>query len=152
MITENEKVNIEEEAYKSIINISGGDMRRAITILQSTYRLKGSSKKITNEDILEISGVIPDNLLDNFLHICKQGVFANLVSFVKELKCEAYTVGQFLEQLNEYIVHHKELSNLHKGIICDKLGDCCFKVNDGGSEYLQIMDLACLMILTFSAK
>ena len=44
------------QALDEIIKISEGDMRKAITLLQSLARLRGS-EEIVQSDIVEISGV-----------------------------------------------------------------------------------------------
>lgn len=56
-IAEEEKVLLEEKVLDYIIETSGGDMRRAITLLQSCCRLKGKDQKVANEDVSEVSGV-----------------------------------------------------------------------------------------------
>ena len=44
------------QAIKALIDTSEGDMRKAITCLQSAARLKGQ-EEVTKEDIYEIAGV-----------------------------------------------------------------------------------------------
>ncbi|XP_055847653.1 replication factor C subunit 4 [Episyrphus balteatus] len=142
-----EGVKIEESAFGSIVDISGGDMRRAITTLQSCYHLKGKTADITTEDLLEISGIIPEKYLSSFLEVCRSGNYSKLEDFVRSLTYEAYSVGQMMEQLNDHIIRSKDLSNKQKAIICDKLGETSYRLQDGGSEYLQIMDLGCAVII-----
>jgi replication factor C subunit 2/4 len=122
LICKQEQVNVESDAYKGIVDISGGDMRRAITTLQSCYRLKGINSTITQQDILEISGVIPQHFLDEFVFVCKSGDYKKLEEYVKNITYEAYSIGQMFEQLNEFIVMHEGLTNTQKSLICDKLG------------------------------
>lgn len=166
-ICEIEGVNIDENAYKSIVEISGGDMRRALTTLQSCYRLKGASNTISTEDLLEMSGIIPEHYLIEFLEVCQVGNYSKLEEFVQQIGYEAYSIGQMLEQFNDYVLRCPSLTNKQKALICDKLGvrlysrqckicvykqilslqECSFRLQDGGSEYLQIMDLGCAIIL-----
>ncbi|EDW15757.1 uncharacterized protein Dmoj_GI10150 [Drosophila mojavensis] len=142
-----ENVNIDPDAYKSIVKISGGDMRRAITTLQSCYRLKGSDHTINTDDLLEMSGIIPEHYLEDYLEVCRSGKYERLEHFVREIGYSAYSVGQMMEQFVEFIVRCGSLTDKQKAIICDKLGECCYRLQDGGSEYLQIMDLGCTIIL-----
>lgn len=121
-ICEIEGVNINENAYKSIVEISGGDMRRAITTLQSCYRLKGASNTISTEDLLEMSGIIPENYLIEFLEVCRAGNYSKLEEFVRQIGYEAYSIGQMLEQFNEHVLRCPSLTNKQKALICDKLG------------------------------
>lgn len=151
-ISETEKVRIEEEALKDIIEISGGDMRKAITTLQSCYRLKcgsDSSHEITHEDILEMSGIVPVKYLKDFIDVCKKRDYLKLENFVENLMFEAYSISQFFDQLNDYIVADDSITNEQKSIILDKLGESSFRLSCGGSEYIQLMDIGAKSIYAF---
>lgn len=151
LIAEKESVKIDREAIGCIVDVSGGDMRRAITILQSTHRLR-NNQNISKADILDISGVIPTEYLEEFITICRSAVFNDLVKFVDEMTCRAYTFGQLLDQFNEFVIKRTDMTNLQKSSICEKIGQCSYRLSDGASEYLQVMDLACSMIILFSRK
>lgn len=64
-ICKGEDLQAEKAVLLKIVEVSGGDMRRAITCLQSVTRLKGKGVEITVDDVLEIIGVIYDS---NFKH------------------------------------------------------------------------------------
>lgn len=51
-----ENMSCQNEVVEQVISASQGDLRRAITLLQSASHLKGS-EVITGQDILEIAGV-----------------------------------------------------------------------------------------------
>lgn len=125
-------------------------MRRAITLLQSSYRLNGSDTRITEQDIYEISGYVPKKEIDTFLDICRSKNFDEMVAFVKQFTHKAFSIAQLMEQLNDEIVHKEDITDAQKCSMLQKLGECSAKVNDGGSEYLQILSLACVIILAFS--
>lgn len=141
-----EGVNIEDKVFERIVEISDGDMRRAITTLQSCYRLKGGDQAINETDILEMSGIIPPEYLEEFLKVCKKGDYSQLEKYVADITYEAHSIAQLFEQFTDFVVNHAELTNKQKSIVCDKLGECCFRMQEGGSEYLQIMDLGCVLI------
>lgn len=145
-ICQQEGVNVDANVYKRIVEISDGDMRRAITTLQSCYRLKGGDQVIGEKDLFEMSGMIPYEYLDEFHKVCKKGDYSQLEEYVANITYEAYSVAQLFEQFAEYVVTHATLTNKQKSIVCDKLGECCFRMQEGGSEYLQIMDLGCVFI------
>lgn len=156
LICEEEKLKIEEDALKSIVDISGGDMRKAITTLQSCYRLKCGTETaageglITLEDILEMSGMIPPHFLTKFLDICRAKEFTKLENYVQEFMYEAYSISQFFDQLNDIIVADDSITNNQKSLIFDKLGESSFRLLNGGSEYIQLMDFGCATIIAFS--
>lgn len=123
-----EDLNIDDDALQSIVDISGGDMRRAITTLQSCYRLKCGvdatmcKNVISLEDIMEMSGIVPVNYLTEFLDVCKAGNYNKLEIFVRDFTNESYSVSQFFDQLNDVIVYDPTITNHQKSAICDKLG------------------------------
>jgi replication factor C subunit 2/4 len=52
-----EKVSCSKDAMKCLVETSGGDLRRAITCLQSCSRLKGPGIEIHADDVQEVAGV-----------------------------------------------------------------------------------------------
>lgn len=52
-----EEVRYDEACINALVETSGGDMRRAITCLQSCSRLKGKGVALSLDDVLEITGV-----------------------------------------------------------------------------------------------
>lgn len=152
LICREENVQVNDDVYQLIVEISDGDMRRAITTLQSCFRLKaGANGSITRHDIFEISGMVPSEFLENFLRVCKKGDYKKLEEYVQDIQYEAYSIAQFFDQFNEFVVTNQDLSNKQKYTICDKLGECCFRMQEGGSEYLQIMDMGCVAIQSLQA-
>ncbi|XP_059621388.1 replication factor C subunit 4 [Phlebotomus argentipes] len=149
-ICREEGVKITDEALDVIIECSGGDLRRAITVLQSSHRLFGTTEEqISKDHVLEMSGIIPHHYLEDFLEICRSQDYAKLEKYVEDLSFDAYSVGQLLEQLNDFVVNHGRLTGKQKCIIAEKIGECSFRLLNGASEYLQIMDLGCTAIVAF---
>lgn len=56
-ICKKEEVQCSEECLNALVRTSGGDMRRAITCLQSCLRLKGKNVPVSIDDVIEITGV-----------------------------------------------------------------------------------------------
>jgi len=61
---------------------------------------------------------------------------------------EGYCVAQLVEQLHEVIVFDTNMTDAQKASICDKLGVCSFRMQDGGNEYINLLDLGCTIIRT----
>lgn len=150
-ICHEENVQIDDDVFDIIVDLSDGDMRRAITTLQSCFRLKVGQGNITKNDIIEMSGLIPSEYLSQFLDVCKKSDYSALEAFVQNIQYEAYSIAQFFDQFNDYVITSKDLTDNQKAAICSRLGECCFRMQDGGSEYLQIMDLGCTIIQSAKA-
>ena len=56
-IAEQEGVRLGEGALDTILETSGGDMRKAVTFLQSSHQLSGG-QPITHEMVVDISGMV----------------------------------------------------------------------------------------------
>ena len=64
-----EHVQMDPEVISALISTSSGDLRRAITYLQSASRLSSSTTpptRITTSDIQEIAGVVPTGVINSF--------------------------------------------------------------------------------------
>jgi replication factor C subunit 2/4 len=55
-IADKEDAHVEDGAVAEIVRVSGGDMRKAITLLQSCSRWRGD-EHVTAQDVTDISGV-----------------------------------------------------------------------------------------------
>lgn len=66
-IAKQESVTFEDGVLDTLIKTSDGDLRRAITYLQSASRLHGvdtdKNSAITPKSIIEVAGVVPDEII-----------------------------------------------------------------------------------------
>ncbi|XP_063224617.1 replication factor C subunit 4 [Bacillus rossius redtenbacheri] len=145
LICREEGVSCDRDVLQLLARSSGGDLRRAITCLQSCAKLTGEGARISTADVLEVAGVVPDRWLCELLEVCRAGDYARLESYVERLTCEAYAVSQLIDQLLRMIVSSEDISDRKKAVICEKIALCQWRVTDGASEYLQLLDLGCSM-------
>lgn len=64
-----EQLRVKPDVFSALISTSGGDLRRAITYLQSAARLAAASATetaISPRDIQEIAGTVPDAVINSF--------------------------------------------------------------------------------------
>ncbi|XP_040999107.1 replication factor C subunit 2 isoform X2 [Juglans microcarpa x Juglans regia] len=120
-ICKEERLNLDAEALSTLSSISQGDLRRAITYLQSAARLFGSS--ISSKDLISVSGVIPQEIVKAFLVTCKSGNFDVANKEVNDIIAEGYPVSQMLYQLLELVVEADDVSDEQKARICKKLAE-----------------------------
>jgi replication factor C subunit 2/4 len=128
-IGEMEKLDIKEDVIEALVKTSGGDLRRAITYLQSCSRLAnatadasdGKKPEISPSDVQEIAGVVPNKIIDSFsktlgldvdtstsgdgmdvdqsLTLQRAKNFDAVRKHVKELVREGYSAAQILSQV-----------------------------------------------------
>ena len=139
----------EEGVIDKVISTSQGDMRKAITLLQSACHLKGT-EAVTGEDILEIAGVsysassvvytvsdpgvlqvVPAPLIQALFNACYSSSYDQLESKVKELLAEGYSVSQVLLQLHDLVVPMGTITDVQKSVITERMGVSQFSVTVG---------------------
>lgn len=145
MITKEEGLQVEDGALLTVVSTSGGDLRRAITCLQSCARLK-EQEPITSNDILELMGVVPEHWIDGLLEVCNTKNYDKIAAYVTSLLKEAYSASQVMMQLHGKIVESLEQPDSWKAIVCEKLAECMACLERGADEYLQLMSLACTIM------
>ncbi|KAK6938372.1 ATPase, AAA-type, core [Dillenia turbinata] len=139
-ICQEEGLNLDPEALSTLSSISQGDLRRAITYLQGAARLYGSS--ISSKDLISVSGVIPEEVVQALFEACKSGNFDLANKEVNNVIAEGYPVSQMLSQLFEIVVGADDISDEQKARICKKFAVTDKCLVDGADEYLQLLDVA----------
>lgn len=144
-ICEAEKISYDKESIKALIDSSEGDMRKAITYLQSVARLKGD-EEVTEADVFEIAGVISDETIDVLIKVCHSNSYEKLEKKVQEVMFEGHSAAQIITQLHDKIVQLDNLNDQQKSVICEKLAVVDKCLMDGADEYLQLMALFTTMM------
>ncbi|XP_014360351.2 replication factor C subunit 4 [Papilio machaon] len=129
------------EVLQQAVHTCDGDLRRALTALQCCQRLLG---KVTADGLIEVTGLVPDNLVNEYLSIKN---YNELEIFVKKFLMDAYSASQLLEQLSAAVVCAGHLTNKQKCVISEKLAVCSHRLLDGGAEFMQLTDLGCTIIM-----
>jgi len=149
MIVEAESVNISEEGLEAILFTSEGDLRKAITTLQSCSRLKGSDE-IGKTDVYEISGVIPDDFINGLLDVCQLNSYERLQENVDNLMCEGFSVSQMMHQLHDKLVTNPVLTDEQKAEIAERVAVAEHCLVEGADEYIQLMAVSTCIMTTLA--
>ena len=96
-VCEAEGVTAPDEALVEVLRVAGGDMRKAITFLQSASDLYG--KVIKPEDVVEISGIYPDKELAAVLETVKNGDHAGVLSATRTIVTKGYAMTTVMEKV-----------------------------------------------------
>ncbi|EGD75544.1 replication factor C 4 [Salpingoeca rosetta] len=139
-IRDKEDVQCSDEVLARIIDLVDGDMRQAITFLQSASRLCGSSG-VEVHHVEEIAGAIPNAVMTDLLDKCRQGSFENLQETVQSILLDGFSADTIVEELLQLVVEADDISDTQKADIAHKLAQVDKRLVDGADEELQIMDL-----------
>ncbi|GAA5862225.1 hypothetical protein JCM3774_004830 [Rhodotorula dairenensis] len=161
-----EKVDCPEEALDALIKTSDGDLRRAITYLQSAARLHAATAEpITAVSVQEIGGVVPDPVMrelaralgvrdeeegegdgdvDMGTRVGKNGAgasrFERVRKAVEKVIREGYSSVQVLSQLHDLVILDPLVSARAKASVAVDLGLADKALTDGADEELQLLN------------
>ena len=149
-----ENMTIAEDALNEIISIAGGDMRKAITLMHSVYRLKAETGEkgvrtadVTLRDVHQVSEYILPEDFAPVVKAIRSGDILKLTTAVSDLITEGYSGSQLLIQLLAYVLDQEDLSNEEKCLIMKKIGSADFQLQEGANQFLQLLSV-CTLILT----
>ncbi|PTU17549.1 hypothetical protein P175DRAFT_0512274 [Aspergillus ochraceoroseus IBT 24754] len=164
-IAQMENLSLENGVVDKLIACSDGDLRRAITYMQSAARLVGAGPQSTQEDddedsemkdqgsevitvrtIEEIAGVIPESVLDRLVQSLqpkKLGSSYEAISkVVTDIVADGWSATQLLLQLYRRIVYNDAIPDIQKNKIVLVFSEMDKRLVDGADEELSVLDVA----------
>lgn len=162
-----ESVTLGDGAVDALVKTSEGDLRKAITYLQSAARLVGAMSvngnghadededamdvdskggKVTVKIVEEIAGVIPDDTIEELLaamNTQRNGTAYDAVSkVVEELVADGWSGTQVLAQLYDKVIYEERTTDAKKGQIAMVFSEVDKRLIDGADEHLAMLDMA----------
>jgi replication factor C subunit 2/4 len=151
LIAKTEKVVCSDEVITRLTQVSGGDLRKAITFLQSSHRLFGALPSgVTTQHIDDIAGIIPDSKITELFQVIRGCDFQKLQRYVEDLIADGFPIAVLLGQLNDEMVKASNsaadvlgpLDGVAKAHISDCIAQADKALIDGADETLQLMAVA----------
>ena len=142
-----EGVRAAPETIDAVLRISGGDMRKAITFLQSAATLYGAD--VTAAQVVEVAGAVTDAALAPLLAAALGGEGANFDSTrkaVQGLLVNGFAIGGVLEKLCDAVVAHATLPAPVKAAVLEKIAAAEKLLVDGADEELQLLGVAAALL------
>ncbi|KAI1174973.1 replication factor C subunit 2 [Nemania sp. FL0916] len=167
-IAEKEGVKLENGAVDALIRCSEGDLRKAITFLQSAARLVGAVEK--NEDdgngadkmdvddddddakivsvkvVEDIAGVIPSSTIERLQKAMQPksagATYQAIAKVVEGMVADGWSAGQVVTQLYQAVINDELIPDLGKNKITLVFSEVDKRLVDGADEHLSILDLA----------
>ncbi|KUI66811.1 Replication factor C subunit 2 [Cytospora mali] len=159
-IAEKEGVQLEGGAADALIKCSEGDLRKAITYLQSAARLVGAggatggeddkmdvdAKPVTVKIVEDIAGVIPDTTIDRLVKAIRPrssgDTYSSVSKVVEDMVADGWSAGQVVTQLYQTIVYDETIPDVQKNQIVMVFSEVDKRLVDGADEHLSILDLS----------
>ncbi|THU99388.1 P-loop containing nucleoside triphosphate hydrolase protein [Dendrothele bispora CBS 962.96] len=155
-IASEEHVDVNSAVVDTLIDVSSGDLRRAITYLQSAHRLSSSTDPptpISPRDIQEIAGVVPDVVINSLLSTIgiesidsasgtSRASFDSIRNQASAMMREGYSASQILSQVHDIVVLHPALNASQKSRCAIIFGEADKALCDGADEELWILEVS----------
>ena len=151
-IAEKENVPLSADVCEKLLDCSGGDMRKAITSLQSSWQLYGDA--MTPDAIDELSGVVPANLLDALWEVmAKNRNIDGTIKAVDELIAQGFSASSILSEIHSRVVNSDDqtMSDIQKAHILRKIAEADYRLSDRTDEQLVLLDTSCFVAQTLIA-
>ncbi|KAI0482784.1 replication factor C subunit 2 [Xylariaceae sp. FL0804] len=174
-IAAREGVGLEDGAVDALIRCSDGDLRKAITFLQSAARLVGAvertdegegeeedegdgankmdvddgPKTVSVKVVEDIAGVIPRSTIDRLQKAMQPtsagATYQAIAKVVEDMVADGWSAGQVASQLYQAVISDEMIPDLGKNKITLIFSEVDKRLVDGADEHLSILDL-CLRI------
>eukprot|EP01138_Halocafeteria_seosinensis_P009631 gb/GECG01009841.1/.p1 GENE.gb/GECG01009841.1/~~gb/GECG01009841.1/.p1 ORF type:complete len:196 (+),score=26.42 gb/GECG01009841.1/:1-588(+) len=139
-VAEQEGVKLTTESVDQLINISNGDLRKAIMFLQSASQFYGRNG-VTPEGIVEISGILPEKMNKQIWDAVQTVSFDTAHSASKALAWNGYPMISLLNKVLETLLEDDTISDVKKAKISEVIAESDKSLVDGADEDLQTTNL-----------
>ncbi|OAQ98081.1 hypothetical protein LLEC1_03153 [Akanthomyces lecanii] len=157
-----ESVPLEDGALDALIRCSEGDLRKAVTFLQSAARLVGAAaqpkdsdgdeamevdkKAVTVKTIEDIAGVIPGQTIDELVAALRPrgsgGSYTGVSKVVEDMVADGWSAGQIVSQLYQILTFDETIPDVQKNKMVMVFSEVDKRLLDGADEHLSILDLS----------
>lgn len=138
-ICKEENISCSKDTLLELNRVSDGDLRRAVMLLQSSSAIQ--KKHVSPQNIRDLSGYIPDEIVDKLVSIWITQNFNDLYSEIKNIVRQGYSGQQLIQQLSVVIASHPHLTSVKKSKLGIALADTEKRLNDGSDEHLQLLNM-----------
>ena len=141
-ICEVQNIKCSDNNLNKIIDICRGDLRKSINFLQRCNK----NNDTINEDIInDISGIINEDHIDNFIQNCLSKNNDLVNEQIEEFYNNSYSLTNQINYLIKKIINY-DIDDSKKSKIILKLLDIDYNLNNGCDEYIQYYNLAYFII------
>lgn len=139
-----ENIQIDDGGLESLANISNGDLRKSILILQNVKYLKidSSEKKISNSDIYDMCKYISDEQLNKYIQsITNNTNMNNIINVTNDVFNKGYIINSIIVKIINYLMSNTKISDISKSKLLFEMSTIEKNINDGADEYIQLLKI-----------
>lgn len=139
-IAKSENIEIDTKCAETIYDVSEGDLRRAIMVLQNTKYIINYTSNITSENIIKFTGGVESSHLKHFWKTLTTGNCLDVRNLTIFLQRQGYQVRYILSYLKKCI-SESNISDIQKSKISLEMCKTDKMLTEGSDEYLQILNI-----------
>jgi replication factor C subunit 2/4 len=143
-IAKEETVNVQDDTLNELIESSDGDLRKAITTLQSTHRITKPGTMISSEDVANAACLVPGEVLNDFDVSSADATISHkaLRGKVDSIVRDGFSTAELLSRYSARIMASDgpgvaKLSDVQKGAIAIAVARAEANLVDGADELMQ---------------
>ena len=137
-IINEEKIKMEDEVIEEIVKYSNGDLRKAISYLQSTHLLENGNQLGTLRQLL---GILSDEDKKRLIDILFDHDSVNNIEFVEEFISKGYSHIHICDFLIEYIYNNQDIDVCIKSLIILHIGKNVNMITEGAEEFIILLNI-----------
>jgi replication factor C subunit 2/4 len=154
-ISKNENIQIDKTALECIADISNGDLRKSILMLQNIKYIKKNNVKgnvdltVNKEDIYNICKYISTEQIELYINQIKSNDnIINIIEVTKQIIDNGYIFNSIVNKIIQYVIYNQNINDSVKSKILFEISFIEKNINDGADEYIQLLKL--LTIISMS--
>lgn len=152
-VANTENIKFQQGSLEKILEISQGDLRKAITFLQTATKLHtivrdndgdtevDGVEGITVASVEGIAGILPDIRLNGITETLKKHDLKDVINLSKDLFAEGWSAAQILDQLHDSLILDDSISARQKIDIGLALNVADNRLSNGTDEQIQLLNL-----------
>jgi len=133
-IAKGERLTVTEDAIRAIFEVSEGDLRKSTNLLQAA----AASGKITKDSIYEVSSQAKPQDIRHMIDLAIAGKFPDARKKLYDLLIEQGLSGEDIIREIHKSIFELQIPELAKLELIEKIGEFEFRLNQGGSEDIQL--------------
>lgn len=133
-IIKGEKLKADDDGLKAIYEISRGDLRKSTNLLQASAALG----KITSKSVYEVAAQAQPKDVEEMIGLAINGKFNDARKKLNDLLINQGLSGEDIIREMHRQVLKMDIQEIERLTLVEKIGDFEFRLNQGGSEDIQL--------------
>ncbi|MHA1378487.1 MAG: replication factor C small subunit [Candidatus Helarchaeota archaeon] len=137
-IAKQENIELNSEAINAILYVSGGDMRKAVNVLQAAA---ATTERINEDAIFRVTGKARPEEIQKMIQLALDGKFLQSRQMLQDLLLTYGLSGiDIIKQIHREI-YNLDIKEMDKILLADKTGEINFRLIEGADESIQLSSL-----------